>query len=131
MFNLQVRVYLEDTDAGGIVFYANYLKFMERARSEFLHSLGIEVQDLPAQDVQFVVRDLQIDYRRPARLGDELLVSAQVIEKGPASLIFRQDVVNRGVLLCSARVRLACLQASTLKPRALPDFFTCLSVLEP
>ncbi len=131
MFNLQVRVYLEDTDAGGIVFYANYLKFMERARSEFLRSLGIGVQDLPAQDIQFVVRDLQIDYRRPARLGDELQVSAQVIEQGPASLIFRQDVIHQEVLLCTARVRLACLRASTLKPRALPDFFNCLSVLEP
>ena len=131
MFNLQVRVYLEDTDAGGIVFYANYLKFMERARSEFLRSLGIGVQDLPAQDIQFVVRDLQIDYRRPARLGDELQVSAQVIEQGPASLIFRQDVIHQEVLLCTAQVRLACLRASTLKPRALPDFFNCLSVLEP
>jgi acyl-CoA thioester hydrolase len=120
-----VRVYYEDTDAGGVVYYANYLKFMERARSEWLRSLGFELDRLAATDgVLFAIRDVAVSYRRPARLNAQLLVSASLTEHSGASLIFEQQVLAvepPGTLLCSGRVRVVCVDVETFRPRAIPE----------
>jgi len=117
-----VRVYYEDTDSGGVVYYANYLKFMERARTEWLRSLGFEQDRLIAEEnLIFAVRNLDIDYRRPARFNDALTVSAAIAEHGRASLTFDQEVRRDDELLCSGRVRIACLSADGLRPRPMPD----------
>ncbi len=117
---LPVRVYIEDTDAGGIVYYVNYLKFMERARTEALRRLGHKHALCMEEDVQFVVRQAQVRYHRPARLDDELLVSADLQRLGRASLLFHQHIYRGEELLCSAEIDLACLRHSDLRPRALP-----------
>ncbi|MFP5382843.1 MAG: YbgC/FadM family acyl-CoA thioesterase, partial [Gammaproteobacteria bacterium] len=93
-FCIPVRVYIEDTDAGGIVYYVNYLKFMERARTEWLRALGFQHYTLLDEDFLFVVRHADVDYRRPARIDDELAVSAAVERLGRASIFFRQQVVR-------------------------------------
>jgi acyl-CoA thioester hydrolase len=117
-----VRVYYEDTDAGGVVYYANYLKFMERARTEWLRTLGFE-QDRLRQDlgVLFAVRSAQAEYLKPARLNDALLVSAELVEARPASFGFAQRVMREGVTLCEGRVRIVCLAADSFRPRAVPE----------
>ncbi len=131
VFRLPIRVYLEDTDAGGIVFYANYLKYMERARSEWLQTHpGMNLGILLAHQVQFVVQSLQIDYHRPAKLGDQLEVSAHLIEQRRASLLMEQEVRRADDLICHAQVRLACLDAQSLKPKAFPDFLKALGQQE-
>jgi len=118
---LPVRVYYEDTDAGGVVYYANYLKYLERARTEWLRAAGFGQAHLAAQrNLVFAVRSLQIDYRAPARLDDELDVEARVARVGRASVDFAQSVRRDGALLCAARVRVACLDASGFRPAALP-----------
>ncbi|MDX2463087.1 MAG: tol-pal system-associated acyl-CoA thioesterase [Porticoccus sp.] len=132
-----VRVYYEDTDNGGVVYYANYLKFMERARTEWLRARGVE-QDLLAEQegVIFAVRSAQLDYLKPGRFNQLLSVSVNVAEFGKASLTFDQTVrvaiennltnnlttegEESGLLLCQGKIKIACLDASTLKPRAIP-----------
>lgn len=122
-FLFPVRVYYEDTDAGGIVYYANYLRFLERCRTEWLRSLGYDQRRLQSEhDMAFVVRSVQADFRRPARLDDELLVDLEVEKVGRASLQFRQRVFCSGVALFTARVELACVAFSTMKPKALPEW---------
>jgi acyl-CoA thioester hydrolase len=119
-----VRVYWEDTDAGGIVYYANYLKFMERARTEWLRSLGIEQEVLKAeQGLMFVVVHADVHFRKPARYGDNLHVTCAVEERSRASLTFRQQVLRHGTgeVLVEGLVRIACLDADKLKPRGLPQ----------
>lgn len=117
---LVVRVYYEDTDAGGVVYYANYLKYLERARTEWLRDAGIDQRALVAQrNLVFTVRSVEIDYRAPARLDDRLEVEARVVRVGRASVDFAQAVRRDGTELCSARVRVACLDAGTFRPRAL------------
>jgi len=119
-----VRVYYEDTDSGGVVYYANYLKFMERARTELLRSLGFEQDELMRNDgVIFAVRSVAVEYHRPARFNDLLQVSARIAEPGRASVVFEQEVRREApepTVLVSGRVRVACLDAVTLKPRPLP-----------
>jgi 4-hydroxybenzoyl-CoA thioesterase len=117
------RVYYEDTDAGGIVYYVNYLKFMERARTERLRALGFAQSQLAGDDVLFVVHSAEARYHAPARLDDELLVSADVAEIKRASLRFRQQVRRAadGVLLCEGQILVACVRADSLKPRAIPE----------
>jgi acyl-CoA thioester hydrolase len=118
-----VRIYWEDTDAGGIVYYANYLKFMERARTEWLRMLGVEQQSLVSEHgLMFVVVHADVSFRKPARYGDNLRVSCALEERGRASMTFRQQVVREstGELLVAGLVRIACLDASKLKPRGLP-----------
>lgn len=117
------RVYYEDTDAGGIVYYVNYLKFMERARTERLRSLGFAQSQLVGDDLLFVVHSAEARYHAPARLDDELQVSAEVMEMKRASLRFRQQVRRAadGVLLCEGQVLVACVRADSLKPRAIPE----------
>jgi acyl-CoA thioester hydrolase len=97
LFTWPVRVYWEDTDAGGIVYYANYLKFMERARTEWLRAIGIEQGPLQEQGSMFVIVDTQVEFKRPARYGDALTVTARVREHTRATLSFTQDVLRGGV----------------------------------
>ncbi len=118
-----VRVYYEDTDSGGVVYYANYLKFMERARTEWLRHLGLEQDELIAHDgVIFAVRSVQVDYLLPARFNEALSVSAKVLEQGRASLIFEQKIrrTTDESVLCQGQIKLACLDSQSFKPRALP-----------
>jgi acyl-CoA thioester hydrolase len=123
-FLWQARVYWEDTDAGGIVYYANYLRFLERARTEWLRARGISQRAL-AQDpgVIFSVVSLQARYRRPARLDDLLVISCEPARDGGASIGFVQQIWRQqreGELLLQANVRVACLDALTHRPRRLP-----------
>jgi 4-hydroxybenzoyl-CoA thioesterase/acyl-CoA thioester hydrolase len=118
-FAHQVRVYVEDTDAGGIVFYANYLKYMERARTEFLRSLGY---DKPAlfDGLQFVVRSVEVVYQRPASLDDELSISADLIKLSKASFDMQQNISRNGDLLVEAKVKIACISNTAKRPQAMP-----------
>ena len=124
-FVWQVRVYWEDTDAGGIVFYANYLRFLERARTEWLRAHGIAQRELAREaGVIFSVVALEVQYRRPARLDDLLGVSCEPAREGGASLLFAQRiwlVGKESETLLQARVRVASLHAASLKPRRLPQ----------
>ena len=117
---LPVRVYIEDTDAGGIVYYVNYLKFMERARAEFMRSLGFDKVALLAGEFMFVVHSLQLDYKQSARLDDELLVSAKVVKVGKATVVFEQSVRRDDQLLCSGEVKVACVRRADQRPTAMP-----------
>ena len=122
-FILDVRVYIEDTDTGGMVYYINYLKYMERARTEYLRSMGFEISDLLAAEYFLVVRSADIKFRAAARLDDELTVSAKIIGQRPASILFDQKVVrirdNR--LICEADIGIACIHSKTGKPAAMPQ----------
>jgi acyl-CoA thioester hydrolase len=116
-----VRVYWEDTDAGGVVYYANYLKFLERARSEWLRSLGVGQNELAAgHGVLFVVRRVEADYLRPARFDDHLRVTCRLLEAGRASLEIAQSVERDGTTLLNARVRAACVATGTFRPARIP-----------
>ena len=120
-FNWPIRVYYEDTDAGGVVFYANYLKFFERARTEMLRHLGFEQDQLiEIQNLIFVVRSVKVDYLKPARFNDLIDVTSAVIEKKKTSLIFKQSILREDILLCDAEIRIACLDAQTMKPKPVP-----------
>lgn len=120
-FSLPVRVYIEDTDAGGIVYYANYLKFMERARTEWLRECGIELDRLQYEDRRlFVVRSLTIDYHRSAKFNDQLTVQTHLRKIRQASVECDQPVYRDGTLLSESRVLLACVDADTLSPTAIP-----------
>ncbi len=122
-FTHRCRVYYEDTDAGGIVYYVNYLKFMERARTERLRSLGFAQSQLAGEDLLFVVHSSEARYHAPARLDDELLVTAEVAEIKRASLRFRQQVrrAKDNLLLCEGQFLVACVRAESLKPRPIPE----------
>lgn len=124
-FQWPVRVYYEDTDRGDVVYYANYLKFMERARSEWLRSLDVEQDKLRASEgLIFVVRTAHIEYLKPARFNDMLDVSVVVAQCGRASITFEQKVMRRveqaSLLCCSGCVKIACLDSTTLRPRPIP-----------
>lgn len=120
-YNFPVRVYIEDTDGGGIVYYVNYLKFMERARTEFLRHLGFDHYLHAEEDFMFVVRGANVRYFQPARMDNALTISAQIQSLGRASLVFRQEVRLGDTVLCSGDVDIACVKRSDLKPRALPE----------
>ena len=122
---LPVRVYYEDTDAGGVVYYAKYLGFMERARAEWLRALGIEQDVLVERDnIIFAVTRVEADYRRPARLDDLLLVTAEVAERRKVGFTFFQEIRRKDddTLLCSGRISVVCLDAARLRPRPLPQY---------
>jgi acyl-CoA thioester hydrolase len=122
VFSWPVRVYYEDTDAGGIVFYANYLKFFERARTEWLRAAAIGQQTLRDEHgAIFVVKNANIDYHAPARLDDALNLTLSIEKLGRASVQFLQQAWLGDVLLASATVKVGCVDAVTLRPRALPD----------
>ncbi len=139
-FAWRTRVYWEDTDAGGVVYYANYLRFMERARTEWLRALGFCQRDLATQHgVLFAVTRVRIDYRRPARLDDELSVTCEPRAVGAASVVFAQNILRVSVartdpheppgafdpapgVLTEAEVRIACLDARSFRPLRTPEF---------
>ena len=129
LFKFPVRVYWEDTDAGGIVFYANYLKFFERSRTEWLRSHGIEQFELKEQTGgMFVVTETNVRYSRPARLDDELIVTASIREKGRAAMIIEQQVLLKNeqankadILICEGSVRIGWVSAATLQPARMPQ----------
>ncbi|HEY1315050.1 MAG TPA: tol-pal system-associated acyl-CoA thioesterase [Steroidobacteraceae bacterium] len=124
-FSIECRVYWEDTDAGGVVYYANYLKFMERCRSDWLRALNIDQQRLRAErQLQFVVVNVSVDFLRPAVLNDEIRVSAELERLSGATILFEQTIARGDVQLIDASVRVACLDSGTLKPRPIPkDLF--------
>jgi acyl-CoA thioester hydrolase len=120
-FRWPVRVYWEDTDAGGVVYYATYLKFMERARSEWLRSLGFEQDALRDEaGAAFVVRRVEVDYLSPARFNDQIEVSVDPQALGRASLSVEQTLTRGATRLVSARVTLACVDAARFKPVRIP-----------
>jgi acyl-CoA thioester hydrolase len=121
-----VRIYWEDTDAGGVVYYANYLRFLERARTEWLRSIGVEQGELQkARGLLFAVVHVEASYRRPARYDDLLQVTCAIVQHSRTTVTFAQEIYRASVggeLLLSGSVRAACLDASTFRPRPLPDF---------
>lgn len=121
-FVFDIRVYYEDTDAGGVVFYANYLKFFERARTEWLRALGFDQSDL-ADRLQriFVVTGLDMNYRKPARLDDLLTIRSRVTRLGGASMHFSQRAERQGELLAEGNIQVCCVDTDKLRPAKLPS----------
>ena len=122
-FSFNVRVYYEDTDAAGVVFYANYLRYMERARTEWLRSAGYDHEQLVNDyDLLFAVKDLTINYIKPGKLDDLLTIKSELLKKRGASLLFKQTITNEEKeLLVKAEIKVACLNASTFKAAPMPD----------
>ena len=121
VFSFPIRVYWEDTDAGGIVFYANYLKFFERARTEWLRSMGIEQQQLKeTTGGMFVVAETTLRYLRPARLDDELLVTAKMQVSGRAAMTIHQQALLKDMLLCEGTIRIGWVDTASLQPGRIP-----------
>jgi len=122
-FTWPVRVYYEDTDAGGVVYYANYLKFLERARTEYLRAFGFEQDQLKQEyGIIFAVHSLSIQYRKPAVFNDALTVTAGIVDQGKTGLTFKQMITRDkdNTLICSAEVKIACLNAEKFSPTRLP-----------
>jgi tol-pal system-associated acyl-CoA thioesterase len=119
-FSLDLRVYIEDTDAGGIVYYVNYLKFMERARTEFMRRLGFGKNYIFNRDLMFVVRDVKVQYLRPATLDDELVATAAIREVRGASMVMHQRVERGEQVLAQGEVTIACVDRTGVKPRRMP-----------
>ena len=116
-----VRVYWEDTDAGGVVFYANYLKFFERARTEWLRALGFGQQQLKVDNgLMFVVTHTAVNYLQPARLDDELELTVALRHGGRASLTLAQQALRQGIVLAEGEIRIGCVDAGTLRPQRIP-----------
>lgn len=123
VFQWPVRIYYEDTDAGGVVYYANYLRYLERARTEWLRALGFGQQTLMAESgILFAVRHVEIDYLQPARFDDELVVEAHIEKLSKVSLTFAQRIVRApDAVLVTARVKVACLDSASFRPKAIPE----------
>lgn len=116
-----VRVYYEDTDAGGVVYYANYLKFMERARTEWLREMGVDQSAMAVRERRlFVVKDLAMSYLKPARLDDLLTIRSRITRLGRASLHFAQRAERGEELLASGNIQVCCVDADTLRPSPIP-----------
>ncbi len=125
-FDWPIRVYYEDTDAGGVVYYANYLKFFERARTEMLRSLGFEQDELVVgQGVIFVVRSVKVDYLKPVRFNEQIIASAEVSLKRKTSFVFEQEIIRDDELLCKGEIGIVCVDAESMRPKAIP-----LAILE-
>ncbi len=123
-FSANYRVYYEDTDAGGVVYYANYLKFFERARTDFLRARGIFQSNLAkTQNLAFVVRKCEIEYLSPARLDDLIEVSVLIKEKRAASILMAQEISRDGKILSRLNVEIVCVSADELRPKKLPANF--------
>ena len=123
-FSWPTRVYYEDTDSGGVVYYANYLKFMERARTEYIRGLGVEQDDLAKnENVIFAVRSVNVEYLKPARFNDALIVTAKVIELKKTRMLFEQNIILQQdqTLLCTGETLIASLRADTVRPVAVPQ----------
>jgi acyl-CoA thioester hydrolase len=118
-----IRVYYEDTDAGGIVYYANYLKFFERARTEWLRNLGIEQDKLLERSVGFVVKRVEMDNHAPARFNQLLCIESEIVELKRVSLVFKQKIISPSdQCLVSAIIKVACVNLSKMKPQAIPAY---------
>jgi acyl-CoA thioester hydrolase len=144
-FSWPVRVYYEDTDSGGVVYYANYLKFLERARTEFLRNSGFEQDQLKQeQGIIFAVHSLSIQYINPATFNDELMVNTKIIAPGRASLTFKQSIerctenrtsdsisdrTSKAELICDAEVKIVCLDAEKFSPVAIPENIMTSNIL--
>jgi acyl-CoA thioester hydrolase len=124
-YQIVTRIYWEDTDAGGVVYYANYLKFMERCRTDWLRFLGVDQLRLRTErQLQFAVVNIDVNFRRPAVLNDEVLVTAELARFSGATISFKQTIMRGEVQLIDANTRVACLDSGTLKPRPIPkDLF--------
>lgn len=122
VFSWPIRIYYEDTDAGGIVYNANYLKYMERARTEWLRSLQVEQDRLLEQGIAFVVRRVELDMLKPARFNDALTVTVTVKKLKRASIVFEQEILDdAGLSLVRANVLIACVKITHMKPFAIPE----------
>ena len=122
-FSVPIRVYWEDTDAGGVVYHASYVRFLERARTEWLRAQGVGQQALrESEDLVLVIRGMTLDFHKPAKLDDELVVSVVMTERRKASLVIEQAIFRGDQALVHATVRVACLVASSFKPRPLPEW---------
>ncbi len=122
-FRWPIRVYYEDTDSGGIVYHANYIKFMERARTEWLRTLGFEQDQIVREHgIGFVVRSAKVDFLRPARFNDQLLATCEVMRCGWASVEFRQDLLDgAGQRLCSGEIRVGSVNLKRMQPQRMPE----------
>ena len=122
-FIWKIRVYYEDTDAGGVVFYANYLRFMERARTEWLRDIGFDHKNLVEKyKLIFAVKNLKINYMKPGYLDDLLTITSKLLNNRGASLVFQQEIINeKDELLTQAEVKIACLNSNTLKASPMPE----------
>ena len=121
-FSWPVRVYYEDTDAGGVVYYANYLRFLERCRSEWMRALGFgQAETARNHGVLFVVASVEIKYVRPARLDDELRVIARIAQRFASYVVFAQEALRGEDLLCTAQVKVACVDQRSMRPTRLPE----------
>lgn len=122
VFSIPIRVYYEDTDAGNVVYYANYLKFMERARTEWLRGMDFEQDELSRRDgIIFAVRSVRLDFRKPARFNDLLQASVEIAKCGNASITFKQQIRRARLTLCEGEVKVACLETATFVPCAIPE----------
>ena len=120
-FSIPLRVYIEDTDAGGIVYYVNYLKFMERARTEFMRSIGFEQQLSSASQQQFVVHSAEMQFLKPARMDMLLEVNVRLIKLAKSYFVVEQEVKDKEHVFCSAMVKVACIDNEKFKPQAMPE----------
>jgi len=121
-FSFPIRVYYEDTDAGGIVYHSNYLNFCERARTEYLRHLGIEQDSYLKHNIAFVVKSMEIDFKAAAKFNDELEVKTEVIYSKRASVGFSQTIMNKlQQIVFTAKVKVACVDTSQMKPMAIPE----------
>lgn len=122
MFRWPISVYYEDTDAGGVVYHSNYLNFFERARTEWLKHIGVKQTQLLADDIAFVVKKAELDFKVAARFEQDLVVETEVIELKKASLLFRQRLLDAsGKLYCEGHILVACIALSRMRPRAIPQ----------
>lgn len=119
-FQLPIRVYIEDTDAGGIVYYVNYLKFMERARTEFMRSYGFDKPAILDDGKLFVVHSADVRYLRPAMLDDQLTVTASISKLARSYLVFSQTISRAGEPICTGTIKVACVVQHSMKPAAIP-----------
>lgn len=121
MAEFPVRVYYEDTDAGGVVYHSRYLNFMERARTEWLRAAGLDQSSLRLQEhVLFVVHSMQLEFKKPARLDDQLRVVSQLLEMGRGSFSCQQRILRDETILIDAQVKVACVDADSFKPTGIP-----------
>ncbi len=121
MSTLAVRIYYEDTDAGGVVYYANYLKFFERGRTEFLREFNIQQDILLEKKIAFVVRKVEMDCIKSARFNELINVKTTITNRRKASLTFKQEIFHEnGELLCQAETLIACVNLQKMKPTAIP-----------
>ncbi len=120
-FKWNVRIYFEDTDSGGVVYHSNYLKFMERARTEWLRSLQLNQADLKKKDkIMFVVANVNIDYKKAARFNDELNIETSINKIGASRVDLTQNIMKNSELYTSAKVSIACIHSETFKPQRIP-----------